>query len=127
MKNKGEIINNWIKARKERNQTSKMVFFITVPRVDVNIYEDEQMRQVSEILKRNNVNHNFVDTIPGSWNLNRDWIETEEIESIVEYCGVYPVNWNMDDVVKLEELDGTGKIIILVYKVNKDGELIPNG
>lgn len=126
METRGKTIQSWIDARMGRGQTSQMVFYITVPCNNVNIYEDKMMRLVSEMLERNNVKYNFVDTVSGSWNLNRDWIETTPIESIVEYCGVYPVSWCIDDVVTLEDLESKGRIVILAFKVTDDGRYIPN-
>ena len=126
MKTRCKEIQSWIDARKEKDQTSKMVFYITVPCVNINVYKDKMMQFVSEMLDRNNVEYNFVDTVPAAWNLNRDWIETDPVESIVEYCGVYPVNWCIDDVVTLEELKSTGEIVVLAFDITKDGVCVPN-
>lgn len=125
MPSRAEIIQGWINSRKAQNQTCKAIFYITVPHIPDDIGKDEQMILFSEMLERNNVPNFFVDTIPGAWNLNRDWIETEPVECIIEYCGVYPVNWNIDDVVMMEELETEGKIIISVF-VNEDGKYVPN-
>lgn len=126
MKNRREAIQSWIDARKERGQTSKMVFRITVPCVNINVYKNKQIQRISEMLDRNNVKYNYVDTVPGAWNLNRDWIETDPMESIVEYCGVYPVDWDIDDIVALEDLESKGRIIILATELTEDGKYIPN-
>lgn len=62
----------------------------------------------------------------GSFNLNRDWIETTtDIPCYIEYCGVYPVNWSPEDCRTLEKLDYQGKVIInVVYHI--DGKYISN-
>lgn len=126
MRTRGDTIQTWIDARKEKGQTSKMVFYITVPCVNINIYEDKIMQLISEILDRNNVKYNCVDTVPGAWNLNREWIETDSIESVVEYCGVYPVDWNIQDVITLEELESIGDIVVLAFEITDDGKCVPN-
>ena len=94
-----EVIQEWIDARKERGEITKCMFYITVPK-DTDIYMDETIRKIEGMLDRNHVSHGHVDTVCGAWNLNRDWIETGEIDCIVEFCGVYPVDWDLEDVCR---------------------------
>ena len=102
MKKRTEVIQEWIDARRERGEAAtKCMFYITVPK-DTDLYKDETIKKIEGILDKNHVSHGHVDTVCGAWNLNRDWIETGEIDCIVEFCGVYPVNWDMDDVAELE-------------------------
>lgn len=82
-------------------------------------------KKIEGILDKNHVSHGHVDTVCGAWNLNRDWIETGGIDCIVEFCGVYPVSWDMDDVAELERMETDGEIIVLVDWI-EDGKHIPN-
>lgn len=126
MEDRKELIQEWINKRKEAGEKPvPCMFHITVPRADVNLREDKTIRKVEEILVRNGVSSNNVDTVPGAWNLNRDWVETGLIDCIVEFCGVYPVGWNMDDVVELERMETEGEIIICVSWL-KDGKYVLN-
>ena len=124
MRKRTEVIQEWIDARKERGEITKCMFYITVPK-DTDIYKDETIRKIEGILDRNHVSHGHVDTVCGAWNLNRDWIETGEIDCIVEFSGVYPVNWDVDDVAELERMETDGEIIVLVDWI-EDGKHIPN-
>ena len=95
MEKRTEVIQEWIDARRERGEAAtKCMFYITVPK-DTDLYKDETIKKIEGILDKNHVSHGHVDTVCGAWNLNRDWIETGEIDCIVEFCGVYPVNWDM--------------------------------
>lgn len=124
MVERAKTILGWIDARKKRCEITKCVFSITTPKIN-NIYNDKTIKKIEEMLKRNNVNSGCFDTISSSWNLNRDWVVTDEIDCIVEYCGVYPVNWCINDVVELERMETEGEIIILVDWI-VDGEYVPN-
>lgn len=124
MEKRAETIREWIEARKERGEITKCMFYITVPK-RTNLIKDETIKKIEGILVKNNIAHGHVDTVCGAWNLNRDWIETGEIDCIVEYCGVYPVNWDIDDVVEFERMECDGEIIVLVDWI-VDGKHIPN-
>ena len=124
MRKRTEVIQEWIDARKERGEITKCMFYITVPK-DTDIYKDETIKKIEGILDKNHASHGHVDTVCGAWNLNRDWIETGEIDCIVEFSGVYPVNWDVDDVAELERMETDGEIIVLVDWI-EDGKHIPN-
>lgn len=124
MTERAKTIREWIAARKERNEITKCMFYITVPK-NTDIYRDETIRKIEDILDRNRISHGYFDTICGAWNLNRDWIETGEMNCIVEFCGVYPVDWDIDDVVEFERMENEGEIVALVYWI-EDGKHIPN-
>jgi hypothetical protein len=79
---------------------------------------------VVELIKRNYPKYTRCDTKLGCWCLNDDWYEFYA-DAITEYCGVYPVNWNIADVVFLEELYLRRKIYIDAAWVTKDGHLRP--
>jgi len=114
MSERANNIQSWIDVRIKREETTLCVFNIKIPA------DEEVDAEVKDILVRNNVKYDKRDTIVGSWNLNSDYYECEPVECIVEYCGVYPVHWNIEDVVKLEALCNTDKISIHVYWVVPD-------
>ena len=120
-----ESIKKWIENRKQKNETNIVQFCISPAKADTNIYEDELINKITEKFKTIGVKTNIVDTVGGSFNLNRDFIETGEVEAIIEYCGVYPVNMNPEDSAWLSELDDEGKIRIMVF-VKQGDELVPN-
>lgn len=121
---RAETIRSWIAARKERKEIMPCAFHITVPR-NTDIDAEAAILKIHAMLDRNRVKYAHVDTVPGAWNLNRDWIETRSMNCIVEYCGVYPVNWDIDDVVELERMDTDGEVIILVDWI-QNGKYVPN-
>lgn len=126
MENRKKAIQEWITNRKEKNEINQMLFYITVPALNINVYKDETLKLIADLLNRNNVTYNYVDTVPGAWNLNRDWIGTDVMDCIVEYCGVYPINWSIDDIIIFEELETQGKIVVLAIVKTMDGKYIPN-
>lgn len=114
---------------KKNKEIVECKFSITVPK----IYDGEErdfvinpkICEIYKILKQNNVDTDVVDTMVGSWNLDRLWLETDSIECAVFYSGVYPINWNSEDVVRLEEMCSEGEIIIRVM-VKKNGKWVDN-
>ncbi len=124
MTKREETIQEWINARKERGEITRCMFYITVPK-DTSLLKDETIKKIEGILDRNRVSHGRVDTVCGAWNLNREWIETGEIDCIVEFCGVYPVDWEIGDVAEFERMETEGEIIALVDWI-EDEKHIPN-
>ena len=110
-------IQNWIANRMENKDYIKTLFSVLVLDPD---YE----QQVIELINRNDPDYSRVDTKLGCWNLNDDWYEFYA-DAITEWSGVYPVNWNIADVVFLEELYLRRKIYIDAAWVTKDGHLRP--
>lgn len=126
MEKRADIIRGWIKDRKERGETTKCMFYITVPKCEENIMENPVMKKVEGIFEKYHIPCNWpVDTVCGAWNLNRDWMETGEVECIVEFCGVYPADWDAEDAAELERMDTEGEIIMMVDWI-QDGKHIPN-
>lgn len=121
-----EIIQNYINWRKRHNHINKCVFCITAPGDVQDARNEKRLDSVRELLDRNNVNYHYCDTVMGSWNLDSEWIETEKFECVIEYSGVYPIHWNIKDVVEFEALNNDGKIVTRVYLVDEDGNYIPN-
>lgn len=121
MEERTEIIRKWINARKERNEIKKCIFYITTPKC-VDVYKNEKIKG---ILDRNRVEYCNVDSVCGAWNLNRDWIESDIMNCIAEYCGVYPIDWDIHDVVEFERMEANGEIIVFVDWI-EDGKYVPN-
>ena len=118
-------IKKWIDYRVENNETNIVSFCISLANVKTNMYKDELILKIKDIFKKIGVNSYVVDTVEGSFNLDRDWLETEPFEAIVEYCGVYPIKMNPEDSAWLSELDDEGKIRIVVF-VKRDDKFVPN-
>lgn len=125
-----KIISGWIQSRKEDGQKPiPCIFDITIPKFLIDFKDklenNESIKIITDILDKYNIEWNKVDTIPGAFCLNKDWIETNDIPCYIEYCGVYPTEWDIEDVVTLEKLEYEGKIIIRVVW-HEDGKYIPN-
>lgn len=92
-------------------------------------FDPKYVEEMTDIFDKYGLEYKTADTLPGAFNLNRDWIQTDHIKSpipcAVEFCGAYPANWDIEDVIKLIKLEDEGKIIVMVYYINGD-DLIPN-
>lgn len=129
MRDAKKLIADWIKQRVENHETYQCMFDVTIPQLPEMPSDNQYIKEICGMFDKYGIRYWKVDTIPGSFNLNRDWIETEKetpIECAVEYCGVYPVNWDIDDVVRIDELERTGIIIIRVLWIQDDGKLVDN-
>jgi len=122
--NRGEIvitsaerIQKWIDERMKDNDYGQVLFSVLV-------LDPAYEKQVVELIKRNYPKYTRCDTKLGCWCLNDDWYEFYA-DAITEYCGVYPIRWNIADVVFLEELYLRRKIYIDAAWVTKDGHLRP--
>lgn len=125
--NRHECIKGYIDSRKEDNQEPMpCIFQISTPKyICRHLEENTFIKTITDILDKYNIKWSKVDTVGGAYNLNRDFIETEDIPCYIEYCGVYPVNWDINDIVTLEKMDYDGKLIIKVLW-HKNDEYIPN-
>lgn len=112
-----ERIQKWIDDRMKDNDYGKVLFSVLV-------LDPAYEKQVVELIKRNYPKYIICDTKLGCWCLNDDWYEFYA-DAITEYCGVYPIRWNIADVVFLEELYLRRKIYIDAAWVTKDGHLRP--
>ncbi len=124
-----QILSRWIQNRVKDKETTNCIFYITTPKLIDSLYKDESIKEVCSLFDKYDIDYMKVDTMPGSFNLNRDWIETSVqnlIECAVEYSGVYPVHWDIEDVVRLEEMERNGNVIIMVVWVTDDGKIIQN-
>lgn len=112
-----ERIQKWIDERMKDNDYGQVLFSVLV-------LDPAYEKQVVELIKRNYPKYTRCDTKLGCWCLNDDWYEFYA-DAITEYCGVYPIRWNIADVVFLEELYLRRKIYIDAAWVTKDGHLRP--
>lgn len=125
LKERGECLEEWIKDRRESGRLTKCRFYITTPKCVENedIYrpKDPSLLEVIDILERNGTEYGCCDTVPGAYNLNRDFFETEIMDCAVEFCGVYPADWNPEDAARFEEMENNGDIMVIVTWHNPDG------
>ena len=122
-------IKNFIDSRKNDNQEPMpCLFYFTTPQLYLykEIKDDEYIKEIKKILKKYNIEHRWVDTVPGEYCLNRDWLEAKGIPCYIEYCGVYPTNWDIEDVARLEELNYSGKLMVRVVWNPRKDEYIDN-
>lgn len=129
LKDRKSEIQSWIKDRLSSKETQQCIFSITVPDINKMSYDNTFIMEICNMFDKYGIKYSKVDTMPGDYNLNRDWIETEQetpIECIIEYCGVYPVWWEIEDVVRLEHLNTIGEILIRVVWIMPDGKMIEN-
>ena len=122
-------ILSYINSRKKANEKPMpCIFDITVSNIseEEGLYSNESISILTDIFDKYGIEYQQVDTVEGSFNLNRDWIETKDIPCYIEYCGVYPINWDIKDVVTLEQLEYTGKVIIKVTWHPEEDKYIPN-
>lgn len=122
------MILNWIKDRRDDDEKPTLcVFQITVPKLseDDNLEDIENIKILTNIFSKYQIGWNCVDTVEGSFNLNREWIETKDIPCYIEYCGVYPADWDIEDIITLERMENEGNIIIRVLW-HKEEKYIPN-
>ena len=117
-----ENIKEWIARRTHNKEISTVRFYISPKNIDTKIYENDLMKKIEEKFNKIGVKCRVVDTVEGSFNLNRDYLETEKFEAIVEYCGVYPVKMDTKDSAWLSKMDDEGEIRIIVFTYDKDGK-----
>ena len=110
-------IQRWIAERITNKDYTNTLFSVLV-------LDPAYEKQVIELIERNYPNYSRCDTKLGCWCLNDDWYEFYA-DAITEYGGVFPVNWNIADVVFLEELYLRRKIYIDAAWVTKDGHFRP--
>lgn len=115
MATKGMFIRSAIDARVKAKETTYAYFYISTPKTtnDGGLdRENPALKEVKAILNKYGALYYTVDNVPGAWNLNREWLETGIMECAVEYTGVYPVNWYLADILRLEEMSNNGELII---------------
>ena len=102
--------------RIEDNEINNCIFYISTPKSYFNydIENDETIKNVINILKRNNLSYEIVDTVPSSWDLNKMWLQIEDVKCAIEYSGAFPISWHVDDIIELSRLYRHGDILISV-------------
>ena len=121
---KGMFIRSAIDARVKAKQTTYAYFYISTPKVTDEGGLDKEnpaLKEIESVLDKYNVTYTEVDNVSGAWNLNKEWLETGKMECAVEYTGVYPVNWELKDILRLEEMYNHGELIINVMVRNHNG------
>ncbi len=126
---RADEIKMYIKDRMEYNEKPFLVkFYISTPAFNCcygDLNRDENIKKALDILEKNKVKYTSCDTYPGTFNLNQEWICFDDpIEAIVEFCGVYPIHWDINDVVEFEKLIIDGKIIVMVDWYDEEGNYI---
>lgn len=106
-------IKRMIDFRLKTNDYIKCLFSVL-------ILDNSIKKTVEELLRRYNHDDDTVDTVAGCWCLNDDWYEFQE-DATIEFGGVYPIHWNLGDIIYLEELYQKRKIYINVCYRTKDG------
>ena len=125
---KGMFIKSAIDARVEAKETTYAYFNISTPKVTDEGGLDKEnpaLKEIEFILNKYGALSATVDNVPGAWNLNREWLETCVMECAIEYTGVYPVNWHLGDILRLEELSNSGQLIVNVM-IKRGNRLEPN-
>lgn len=108
-----------IQSRKRRNEVTNAIFYITTSKA---VYDEEELmsnnafQEAIGLLKKYMGEKNYirVDSVEGCWDLNRVWYKFSNIPCGVEYSGVYPLDWEWEDVKRLVELIDSGAIWITV-------------
>ena len=120
-----KAIKRWVDEEKKEGRIHIVRFYISPQRADVHIYEDVIIREVLRKFENSGIGVTSiqVDSVNGSFNLNRGFIETDEFDAIIEFGGVYPVDMNPEDSAWLSELDDAGLIRIVVF-IKKGDRLV---
>ena len=125
---KVQRIKMCIDERKRTGSYTNCRLYITTPKLGVerDMYSPTTpiMQEVKGILERNKADYKVVDTVAGTFNLNREFMETAIIPCAVEFTGVYPLSWDVEGVARLEELEQGGDITILVSCYDDNGEYL---
>lgn len=113
---KKSILNMREDRKNSGEQPYKVLFNFAVPgHSGSGLLDTPAMMKVQEIFQKYGKKIYTCDTMAGDYNLNRDWAEVQgDVDCFVEFCGVYPVDWDIDDVVTIDEMEHNGEIMIHV-------------
>ena len=115
---KAQRIKICIQECKEKNDYTNCRLYITIPKLvteqDLNDSVTPIIHAVKEILEHNKEDYTIVDSVDASFNHGRGFFETDIIPCAVELSGVYPLNWDSNDIARIEELEQNGDIVIFV-------------
>lgn len=98
----------------------KVVLKFSPPEVSWKFRENRDIRRIEDILSEYNIDSRITYEDEGSFNLNRQWLETDVIDCFIYDYGVYPIDWKVEDLQVLEELDYRGKLIVRYYLKEED-------
>lgn len=107
----GQLLAENDKANKE---TLFCVFYFSAAANKTNICESEAIEKIVEILEKYEINYNICSDVENAFNIGRKWVTTMPIECYVESTGVYPIDWAIEDLVTLQNLDENGETIIMI-------------
>ena len=114
-------------AEENNKDISYVQFYITSTKYSISksqLMQRPEIQKVLEILKRNKINTWYVDNVPGSYNLDQEWIETDTIRAKIDWEKVTPFDWNNVDAEALTAMQYGGEINIVVNIYDKDGNWI---
>jgi hypothetical protein len=82
-------------------------------------------KKIIKILEKYDIAWHIVDTVTGAYDLNRPYIEFKNpIPAVIEYSGVVPLNWDIDDIYTLTYLNYSGEVMIHVNVYDKNGTFL---
>ena len=117
MGDKKDLIESYFKS----NRYSRKTRFVVSPVNITNrpIRNNKFIKEFLNLLDKYNISYSiksdqFTDyTRP--FNSNRNWIVTDLIECIESKEGVYPLNWNIEDLLILDKLANKSNLIFNIY------------
>lgn len=116
-------MNSRIKSIENRISEGKLpdriILKFSPPEVSWKFLENKYIKQIRDILFEYNIESRITYEDKGSFNLNRQWLETDVIDCFVYDYGVYPIGWKAEDLQILEDLDYKGKLIIRYFFKNE--------
>lgn len=68
----------------------------------------------------------LVDTVPGWWNLNQDWLEILGVRMDIEWGYSLPLVFTEAERAKLLQLLQKGHLLMIVFTITESGKVIPN-
>jgi len=122
-----DVIKEMIQNRKDLGQTPYEVkFSVTTPKHSEDFHDNPTILKIIKLFEKYGHKIGAVDTVMGAYNLNRDWLEHDgTVKCYVEYCGVYPIEWDTEDVAEFDRMENEGEIVVLVNWI-VNGEYVPN-
>jgi len=112
---------------------TKAFIYVTIPGSVVSAKRNWLLETLQKDLKRAGIESQFVDTVGGWGNLNQDWLEFKcDIETSWGWCEILPLSSLKDESYDnlwkdfYFDLFHHGNLLMMVYYVSDDGELIPH-
>ena len=119
--NRKEEIRNVISKSKITYATR---YSVSPLKSNIKIKEDKNMNKVIELLDKYSIAYMIAQerdttTFTRPYNLKREQLTTDFIETVSDTEGVYPLRWNIKDILKLDKLEKTGKVILNVIHCSR--------